>query len=372
MINHFYNMFTPQERNDIQNAPLKYGTRHPTWFPLFLKEKKFEAFDFRLINAVGQIIEAKGEKWLDKQKQRLLDLNGVNNASASMAEIRVYGGLLEAGFKVTPIDSKKGIPTPDFRLDSHDDSVEIEVASKHQPEKEADKRELIHKAMNTNGAKFPEDVEYCERRYKDRVCKIAVSELFPSGAPDPKKSGDSVQSNAISGICAIKGDEKQFSGKSPAILVVDLTAFGGREIASMSFSNPSQASPLICGHEGLTSGFLWYAMYGWSGAPIFEQSTTSIVQMQHEGRFRLSNQKKSKLSAVLFLLPTDVVLFENPWSKFRLPDDVRTRLCCYPYSNLAYSICDWRIGDAEKQIALHCHMICTLEQQLDICRPQPC
>ena len=152
---------------------------------------------------------------------------------------------------------------------SHDASVEIEVASKHQPGKEADRQELIHKTLNTKDAKFPEDVEYYVRSGKDTTCKIAISEHFPGGVPDPKKCGDSVQSNAISGICAIKGDEKQLSGNSPAILVVDLTAFGGREIASLLFSNPSQASPLICGHVGLTSGFLWYAMYGWSGAPIF-------------------------------------------------------------------------------------------------------
>ena len=114
MLNYFYNMFTAQELNTIQNAPFKYGTRHPIWFPLFLKEKKFEEFDFCLNNAVARIFEAKGEKWLEKQKHCLLDLNDVNNAAASMAEIRVYGGLLEAGFKVTPIDPKKGIPTPDF------------------------------------------------------------------------------------------------------------------------------------------------------------------------------------------------------------------------------------------------------------------
>ena len=115
----------------------------------------------------------------------------------------------------------------------------------------------------------------------------------------------------------------------------------------------------------MVQGHLRYAMYGWNGAPVFEEGTYFKNHMRHDGHFRLAETKKSKLSAMLFLLPTNVVLFENPWSKHRLPDDVRSGLCRYPGFNLTYSICDWQMGDVEKQIVLHRRMICTLEKQFN-------
>ena len=365
MLTQFYKIFTDQEREIIKKAEHFAGNKHPTWFPLFLQDGDLESIDYWLNQAVSQINEAGGQEWLQMQKPNLLDLIDANNASASMAEIRVYGGLLESGFEVAPINTMSNFPTPDFNIDTLSGSVEIEVASKHQCKAEDMRQQDIYKAMNTEEVEFPENVEHYVRSNENTTVKMVISELNPSGKPNPEKSDDSAQTNLISHICSLKGDEKQISGGSPAMLVVDLTAFGGREVASLSFSNLSQAFPLICGNYGLTSGALWYAMYGWICAPVFVEREYRRILMRHEGRFRLSGDKKSKFSAVLFLLPKNVVLFENPWSEHKLPDEVRFGLCRYPGFNLAYSICDWQIGHVEKQVELQRQMICVLEQRLD-------
>lgn len=365
MLSHFHNLFTTQERESIKKAPLFGGAKHPTWFPLFSNDKEFKSIDYCLNYAVALINETNGDDWLKRQKPRLLDRNSINNATASMAEIRVYGGLLEAGFEVFPKPTEQNKYTPDFCIDSHSGLVEIEVASKHQCEAEDIKHQEIYDAMNNKVSEFPEGVEYHVHISNNSTIKTAISEHDPGGAPNPNKCDDSIQTNLISRICGIKKEETQISGDLPAMLIIDLTAFGRREVASLLFSNPEQAIPLICGNEGLTSGALWYAMYGWSGAPVFEEGTSHRIRMRHEGRFRLSSDKKTKFSAVLFLLSTNVVFLENPWSKHRLPDDVRSRLCRYPGFNLTYSMCDWQMGDVEKQIELHRHMIYTMEQGYD-------
>jgi hypothetical protein len=56
-------------------------------------------------------------------------------ASAGLAELRAYGGLLEAGFKCTPIPVKDD-STPDFEVDAGDGPVIVEVFAKHQDESE--------------------------------------------------------------------------------------------------------------------------------------------------------------------------------------------------------------------------------------------
>ena len=364
MFTNFYNIFTDQEREKIRKAGRFAGNKHPTWFPLFFKDKEAKLIDYGLNNAVSRICEAGGREWLKRKKPNLLDLKEANNATAAMAEIRVYGGLLESGFEVTPINPN-GVSTPDFNIETHSGLVEVEVASKHQSREEDILQQDIYKAMNTEEAEFLDGVEHHVVRCENYKIETAISEHHPSGKPSPEKPDDSDQTNLISHLCSLKEDEKQISGTSPAILAVDLTAFGGIQAASMLFSDPSQASPIICGNSGLTSGALWYAMYGWNSAPVFEEEEYRRLRMQHEGRFSLSRDKKSKFSAVLFLLPNNVVLFENPCSEHKLPGEIRLGLCRYPDFNLAYSLCDWQIGHVKKLVELQRRMILVLERHHD-------
>lgn len=302
----FRNLFTCCELKQLKEAPMYTGERHPTWYPLFVNE--LQAIDYCLERAVALILQAGNKKWLDAQKGRLLDLENPNNASASLAEIRVYGGLLEAGFSVDPIALDNRIPTPDFHIELHGKRIEVEVAAKHQDEDQDKLQDAIYQAMHME-KKFPQGVEHHNYRRGNTALKMVTSVYQPGGVPDPEKSNDSVQTNVISRVCALKGDEKQISGKLPSILAIDLTSFGGRHAAGLW---SKQYLPIVSGHHGLTSGAFWYAMYGWKGAPVFEEGSDRMVQMPHEGRFCLKDNRKSKLSAVLIVLPSNVMLFENP------------------------------------------------------------
>jgi hypothetical protein len=111
------------------------------------------------------------------------------------------------------------------------------------------------------------------------------------------------------------------------------------------------------GHQGITCGAIWYALYGWKGAPVFEEGAHRAVLMGHDGRFRLTGQKKSKLSAVLAVFSEGSVLLENPWAGLPLSEDARWALTRYPWFTLAQSIADWNQGDCAAQVNLHQRMI---------------
>ncbi len=87
--------------------------------------------------------------------------------------------------------------------------------------------------------------------------------------------------------------------------------------------------------------------------------------MQHEGRFSESRQPKSKLSGVLFILPEDAVLLENPAPIHRLGHDTRLSLCTYPWFNVTNSVLDWEPGDAKRQLELQRKMIAALDASFD-------
>lgn len=200
-------LLTPQQIQDLDQADLRpNGYRHPTWFALH--NPKPRAIDHLVHKAIPLIArQAGGDAWLRDLAPRLNDFNDDRNASSSLAEIRAYGGLLEAGFQVKPI-VRTSDATPDFTVDAGDGPVTVEVFSKHQDE---DQDDLVA-AVNT---------------------------------PD---------------------------------------------------------------------------------------------------RFRLTN-KKSRLSAVLFVFHEAVVLLENPWADKPLPPRARFAFGRYPWFNLPYSIADWHTGN---------------------------
>ena len=359
-LKYFPKLFTPSQLEEIKESPKYFGNRHPTWFPLFAEQLR--TTDYRLDSAVASICDQpNGMIWLKDKIPKLLDQKAVNNASASMAEIRAYGGLLESGFTVCPV--KEGeTATPDFYIDLCGERTAIEVAAKHQDEEQDQLQDAIEKAMHTKGEELPQDVEHYVRHSENCTIKMVISTHQPGGKPDPCKRNDSVQRNMISRLCGIKGKEKQIPSGLPSVMIIDFTNFGGPY-----FSNflSEQTAPIISGHQGLTSGAIWYAMYGWKNAPVFEEGSHRPLRMSHQGRFRQSKEKKSKLSGVLIILPENAVLLENPWAMHRLTDKTRLAFCRYPWFDLTRSICDWQVGDAEHLVALQQRMIEVFYQRFD-------
>jgi hypothetical protein len=80
------------------------------------------------IQAVGRIADSGDEDWLGRLAPRLTRIDDPEEAAAALAELRAYGGLLEAGYGVTPI-REKGESTPDFEVDAGDGPVIVEVSS---------------------------------------------------------------------------------------------------------------------------------------------------------------------------------------------------------------------------------------------------
>lgn len=347
-------LFDQQQLKAMENAPLYMGTRHPIWFPLYGDKQR--AIDYLVHSAVRNISqESGGQSWLRDLTSRLTDQEDINNASSALAEIRAYGGLLDAGFAVTPIP-RRDDATPDFYIDAGDGQITVEVFAKHQDKEQDD----ILNAVHSGSEILPDSIERSCRKSGNVSIATTIVELTPAGRPDPAKLHDSIQANMISRVCAIKQNERQIAEDYPAILIMDFAHFGGP--IGAAFLKSGQTAPIECGHHGITSGSFWYAMYGWMNAPIFEEASHKVVRMGHDGRFRLSGKKKSKLSAVLVVLADSAVLLENPWATRRLSDRARLAFCRFPWFDLSKSIADWHSGDAEQQIAIHRRMIEAMDQ----------
>jgi hypothetical protein len=330
-------LFSDKEITGIVDAPLIATGRFPTWYPMFSSASR--PVDFLSNKAVARISSKGGDDWLRGLAPRLCRMDDPEEASAALAELRAYGALLEAGFAVTPIPVKDDDSTPDFGVDAGDGSIIVEVFAKHQDESESTLWEDIQAGQTPTG------VERHSAKVESGEVKITISEHFPGGAPDPQKPHDSVQANFISRVCAAKGMEKQFSSNRPSLLWIDFRNFSGwPEAISLE-----QCTPLMSGHHGLTSGALWYAFYGWKGAPIFEEDFSlrePVVPMGHDGRFQLQGKKKSKLSGVILALSEGLVLFENPSADRPLPGRARRFAERLPWFKLGHSICNWSSGDA--------------------------
>lgn len=340
MADRIRDLLSAKELAAIRDAPRIATGRYPTWYPIFASEQR--PVDHLSNQAVANIFGNGDEAWLTGLTPRLCGIDDPAEASAALAELRAYGGLLEAGFKVTPVPVGPD-PTPDFEVDAGDGSVVVEVFAKHSDEDETELWRSIQAGQT------PPGVERHSAKIKGGELKTVVSEHHPGGVPDPLKPNDSVQANVISRICGAKKNEQQFPADRPSLVWIDLRSFGGWPEALTL----EQCVPLISGHSGLTSGALWYAFYGWKGAPIFEEDVPlheRIVSMGHDGRFRLQSPKKSKLSGAILALSEGLVLFENPWADNPLPHQALRFVERLPWFNLGHSICNWVKGDASVSV----------------------
>ena len=357
-LKHFPRLFTESELKKVEGSAPFFGGRHPIWYPLFGPERV--ATDWCLDQAVASIErEREGGQWLKSQLPRLLDMQEPRNASGAMAEIRVYGALLECELDVRPEQSGEA-PTPDFVIRAGGHSTVVEVAARHEARKASEFRQAISDHLRAGGVGLPPGVErHVWHMESGRNIEIVESSHHPGGSPDPSKPLDGVQANLISRVCAVKGCARQLGSGVAGILVIDLTIFGERSEGDMLLSD--QVSPMLSCRPGVISGAIWYAMYGWKGAPVFEAG--SVVPMQHEGRFRQDDG--SRLSAALVVLGESATLLENPWAANRLGDEVRLGILRYPWFDLRHSICDWQRGDAKGQVEIQEGMIRVCDQNRD-------
>lgn len=351
----FARLFSKEQLNEIEVAQLPNGRRHPIWLPLFGEGRSLHRGHYRLEQSVILITEhSGGSEWLKRKVPSLMDLESVNNSTAAMAEIRAFGGLIEAGFDVEPLQETDE-NTPDFVAKDGSQDTAVEVAAKHQDKRMDDLEKCIHDARQGKRP-MPDGVEHSVHHGHRGRIDMTVWCHQPAGAPDPSKPNDSVQTNLISRVCSIKGDEHQISEDKSAILIVDFNDFGG-PLAPHTMID--QTEPLIAGNYGYVTGALWYAFYGWKGAPVFENDRK--LTMEHEGRFRMDGSSKSKFSATLLVMPEYVVCFEHLSASLPLADSTRLHITKYPRLDLKHSVFDWTPGTVASQIELDQRMISLFE-----------
>jgi hypothetical protein len=279
--------------------------------------------------------------WIEQARPRIVGAD-VIDAAAALAELRAYGALLEAGYPVKPVPTNPRKATPDFAIEDGATTTLVEVHAKQfyaMTEKEFQK----HRKWISEQPILPGVTSY-------------IHVLHPFGGAVPGKPGDSTTTNAISRICAIKQEEEQFRSDLPAILWLDF-----QDLYTMDMSmTVEQFQPVISWNEHLTTGALWYALYGWKGAPVFEQCHYShldlpsrIIRMAHDGRFF----QPTKLSSVVVSFPKATILAESPIKEKQLPKNIRLRYMGLPWAGIQHTVAEWTSGLVVLTLQRHAALI---------------
>ena len=319
---------TPDELEKLRKAA-KPGRRHPVAALVLSDPPSREAVN---TEQAGRQISATNADWLASQRSRLLDTSDFSQSSSALGEIRAYGALLEAGFRVDP-RPRVGAKVPDFEVDAGDGPVIVEVHSKQ-----------LDKAGKDAMKQAEADAE-AEARAGGRV-GMGEAQVAPFGVPDPGKKGDSVTTNAISRIASIKGDEDQVDPNKPFVLWLDwqdMTAGGLPMTVSEEHFSPLYTEDKD-GEVG--SGVIWFALYGRRGDPMIEMRgyDYSSTAMLHDGRFYQtinSHGGPTRVSAYVFSLPGVTVLMEHPDPARPLPPRFRATILRTPHFRLDLSLCEW-------------------------------
>jgi hypothetical protein len=297
-------------------------------------------------------VKRRNNEWLQVLKKRLLQTKPLTEPASALAELRAYGDLLEAGLDVSPIPTNPPGSKPDFKVNLNGEELQIEVHAKQHDEAMADEIESFHRTT-------------CEQSVAKAASvpgpsvRIDVKVVQPFGKPRPGKPGDTTRTNAISKVSQIKDDEHQFSEEVPALLWLDLQDAQNLGMALIA----EDLSPVISWQGFVNSGVLWYALYGWKGAPVFERHCLlipfvgrSVMPMQHDGRFRRS----TKLSAVLISFPNATMLAESFRATAPISDAFRRHFPGLPWAHIPSSIINWIPNQVKETISTQACMICAM------------
>jgi hypothetical protein len=341
-------LLSDEEREAIRRATVP-GRFHPLAVLLDGQGNQFLAANTE--RALGWVTR-RDERWLKAQKKRLLETATLTEPAAALAELRAYGALLEAGFHVSPFAADASGPKPEFKVRLNDEEMVVEVHSKQYDAAMAREIEKFH-AVSPKESSAPTTSDP-----KPKV-EVRVLDVQPFGRPRPGKPHDTTTTNAISKICRIKADEHQLTEGMPSLLWLD---FQDAQNLSMALTG-EHLSPVMSWQGFVNSGVLWYALYGWKGAPVFERhcllvpfSTRTIVPMQHDGRFRLSQ----KLSAVVFSFPNATLLAESFRATAPVSDTFRRHFPYLPWAQVSTSIINWLPDQVKGTISLQARSICTM------------
>jgi hypothetical protein len=301
--------------------------RHPLQRLLFPQER-----DEQVVYNTGLSLKAVfecDEPWLLAKKRHLLSIDRYDDSSSVLGEVRAYGSLLRCGISVKPGATGSG-SSPDFFVDNE---VFLEVHAKQPEPSEAQALE-----QHNNARPQPAPGERGS---------VRMHFYTPFGVP---KLGESVNRNAIQKLAQIKQkaeEAQQFSDTLPSILWLDFQDEAWNLIISAH-----AAISLISHQGGFYSGPLWYAFYGWKGAPVFQGETVeegvrkTADEMRHDGRFR----QNTKIDAVIASFPRDTIILENPFSRKPVRPQFWKKLILLRNFNFELSHINWPQADLKQRI----------------------
>ena len=322
----FQSYFTDREKQLVKDVVLE-DRRHPLARLIFPTKRDCQA----VANTEQPLrdVHERDPDWLKKVKPRLLNTQDYSEAASALAELRAYGYMIEAGIPAVPV-KENSEKSPDFGIEFDGNRLPVEVYSKQMNKEE---REALARFHNEPIQAKPGQNIICREH-----------ETTPFGKP---KCGENVTENVISKIAGIKEEDKQLSRELPSILWLDF-----QDETLDLVLEADAAFPLMSDREGLYAGGVWYAFYGWKGAPIFEGKSTeeracrTFVRMQHKGRFRGGTLADT---AVLAFGQSTVIL-DNPWSNKQLPPAISSALIRLPWFSIERSQMNWPVKDLLQRI----------------------
>jgi hypothetical protein len=209
--------------------------------------------------------------WAQSLRSRLLDEKDWTNAESALAEIRACDDLRHAGFPVQLGAKIAGTGAKaEFRVSLEGQETIVEVWTRN-----------LSKA-DLKGMKAEQAASSSTRDVDGGKITTSVASIAPFGHPDSNKKGDSILTNVISRVAAIKEREHQAHDRCPLVIWVDL-----QSVESMRFDFSDHLQPLMSWNGALESGGYWHALYGRKGDIVLEMDTgrTRTNTMLHDGRF---------------------------------------------------------------------------------------
>ena len=161
--------------------------------------------------------------------------------------------------------------------------------------------------------------------------------IAPFGAPDRRKKGDSILTNVISRIAAIKEREHQ-AARSPTLCLVGRPS--ERDVTTLDYSH--QLQPLMSWNGEVQSGGYWHALYGRRGDTILESGGGRIRTnvMQHEGRYYQKMKEHGGPTRISGFVssPKTTVIMEHPAAALPLTASFRKQLINLPWFDIGLSL----------------------------------
>lgn len=191
---------------------------------------------------------------------------------------------------------------PDFKVHNNEgeESVYIEVNTKQCNPKESIKIKTFREENFKNSSEH---------------IKIRYTSYAPFG-----RTKNHVNIDAIRKIAQIKEDNYQIPREEIGVLWIDLQSEGINNIIDIKNASPLHYNKLY----GMSSGVLWYSMYGKKGMSVFlsDLINSSNINIKEHKRLEFDGllvQRKNDISAVVISADDYTVFFENPFCEKRIP-----------------------------------------------------